>query len=287
MSQSIPYNTTSPTVTVYVMDAAGQPATGATLTAKYRRDKGALADATSVTEVDATEMAGVYDVVLPDAAALVGASEIEVTVKGADVVQAAGRETVTLGPLVATEEAAMLLERPQGDTQAISFTWPVSGATITATRSIDGGASAAVTGAITQATDLGDEHWYELAFNAADRPATTGEVVYTLTDGTNTRYLRLRVLVGGATSSGSDSTALSGAVNDGNPNTLSFVANITGLGSEASVVHRALVFTSGNLQADVRRITAYDRTTGRITVGDALLAAPANGDTFLIVGYVR
>lgn len=86
---------------------------------------------------------------------------------------------------------APTVERIVGDTDAIRFTWPVSGATITGEVSKAGGSYSAVTGAITQRADEGTTHWYQLAYNAADRQL--GSNRYKFTDGTYTYYVNLNI----------------------------------------------------------------------------------------------
>jgi hypothetical protein len=83
------------------------------------------------------------------------------------------------------------LERINGDTDAIRFTWPVNSATITGEVSKNGGSYAAVAGAITQRTTEAGVYWYQLAHNAADR--TLGSNRYKFTDGTRTRFVNLLV----------------------------------------------------------------------------------------------
>lgn len=83
------------------------------------------------------------------------------------------------------------IERVNGDTDAIRFTWPVDSATITGEVSKNGGSYAAVVGAITQRTTEAGVYWYQLAYNAGDR--TLGSVRYKFTDGTRTRFVNLLV----------------------------------------------------------------------------------------------
>jgi hypothetical protein len=85
------------------------------------------------------------------------------------------------------------VERSVTDTKPITFEWPVSGATITVTRSIDNASYVAAIGvAAFLRTRLG-KHYYTLSYNVADRPTTEGQVVYGLTDGEYTLDLVLRV----------------------------------------------------------------------------------------------
>jgi len=89
--------------------------------------------------------------------------------------------------------AAVTVERSISDTKAITFAWPVSGATITGTRSIDNAAYGAVTGAIAFLRTETGKHYYTIAYNVADRPSVEGQVRYKFIDGTYTRYVVLRV----------------------------------------------------------------------------------------------
>jgi hypothetical protein len=86
-----------------------------------------------------------------------------------------------------------VVERSVSDTNAITFSWPVSGATITGTRSLNNGSYAAVDGAIAFLRTETSKHYYTLAFDADDRPSVEGQVRYKFVDGTYTRYVVLRV----------------------------------------------------------------------------------------------
>ena len=85
------------------------------------------------------------------------------------------------------------VERSPNDTNPITFSWPVSGATITAEASLDNAAYGATVGAVTFLRTEGSLHYYSLAFNAADRPTAEGTARYELADGTYTQYVTLRV----------------------------------------------------------------------------------------------
>ena len=90
--------------------------------------------------------------------------------------------------------SAITVERSVSDTNSITFAWPVSGATITGTRSIDNATYGAVTGAIAFLRTETGKHYYTLAYNAADRPSAEGQVRYKLVDGIYTRYVVLRAV---------------------------------------------------------------------------------------------
>lgn len=85
------------------------------------------------------------------------------------------------------------MERSADDTKSITFSWPVSGATITGQKSIDSAAYSPVSGAISYLRQEGTKHYYSLAYNVNDRPSEEGTVRYAMTDGTYTKYFSLRV----------------------------------------------------------------------------------------------
>jgi hypothetical protein len=86
------------------------------------------------------------------------------------------------------------VERSVSDTNAITFSWPVSGASITGTASLNNGSYGAVAGAIAFLRTETGRHYYTLAYNVADRPAAEGQVRYKFIDGTYTGYVVLRTV---------------------------------------------------------------------------------------------
>jgi hypothetical protein len=117
-----------------------------------------------------------------------------------------GKPTSVLDSATATQidtiEAALTtlgsdsttVERSVSDTNAITFSWPVSGATITGTASLNNGSYGAVAGAIAFLRTETGRHYYTLAYNVADRPAAEGQVRYKFVDGTYTGYVVLRTV---------------------------------------------------------------------------------------------
>jgi hypothetical protein len=147
------------------------------------------------------------------------------------------------------------IDRPSSDTTSVTFSWPVSGATITSEVSIDNAAYVATVGVVTFLRTEGSLHYYALSFNASDRPAADGTARYKFTDGTFTQYLTLRFgdgtdSVGGGTGSaggGSDTiegvldTSLAGFVGSmGAPNTavMSVYEDGVNTGRKATVYNR-------------------------------------------------
>lgn len=115
---------------------------------------------------------------------------------GYDVLRVSGALSVLLSEqnLAQLAGASSIVERSPTDAKAIKFRFPVSGATITGTVSIDNAASfSAVTGAISFLHTVEGKHWYVLAYNAADRPTSEGTAHYKFTDGTNKAEIKLRV----------------------------------------------------------------------------------------------
>jgi hypothetical protein len=117
-------------------------------------------------------------------------------------------DTVSGGDSIST------IARALDDTEEIRFIFPTDGvAAALNTNSqvaVNETADAGVTGTITQLNDQAGLFVYQLAYNAADRPASgdEGYALYTFTDGTSTRYVRLvQQDVGGGGSSGSGTGA--------------------------------------------------------------------------------
>lgn len=76
--------------------------------------------------------------------------------------------------------------------------------------------------------------------------------------------------------------AANSSINDSDPTASSFVTNLS---NEVDDFYKnsVLTFTSGALNNQTRRISAYDGTTKEITLSPALTSAPGDGDTFTIV----
>ena len=211
--------------------------------------------------------------------------------------------------------SAVTVERSVSDTNSITFAWPVSGATITGTRSIDNATYGAVAGAIAFLRTETGKHYYTLAHNAADRPTAEGQVRYAFVDGTYTRYVVLRVataaldsadkdtlvdliwdepLTGAthnvATSSGKrlrQTTAfqqIDSTVIDASATTTTF---ITGLTPSVDDFYNdsMLVFTDGALAGQVRAIYDYIGASRTIILEEALTSVPVNGVAFAIVSF--
>lgn len=168
-------------------------------------------------EVDATNMPGWYEIGIPDAALDAG-NEVAIQLRGAtnmvpvniyielDTVdyQTAAFGANTVAPATATDVTDAVasltsfpssgpVERSPNDTKAIAFSWPVSGATITADVSLDNAAYAACTGTVSFLRTEGSSHYYSLSYHADDRPTAEGTARYQLDDGTYTQYFTLRV----------------------------------------------------------------------------------------------
>lgn len=89
--------------------------------------------------------------------------------------------------------APIIVERSIDDEKDITFSWPVSGATITVEKSVDNGAYSATAGSVSYLRQEGTRYYYVLAYNANDRLTEECVVRYKLTDGTNTKYFNLQI----------------------------------------------------------------------------------------------
>lgn len=108
-------------------------------------------------------------------------------------------DVIQSGVEASLSRIATILERTPDDTGVITFAWPVTDATITGTVSINNASYTPVEGEIAfLRTDAG-KHYYTLTHDAADRPVAAGSARYSLTDGTYTRYMVLRVVESGDT----------------------------------------------------------------------------------------
>lgn len=87
------------------------------------------------------------------------------------------------------------VERSIADTRPLTFSWPVDGAAIAGTVSIDNGEYQAVIGDLEFLRTESGIHYYTLAYDADDRPTAEGTARYAFTDGTYTRYVVLRIAV--------------------------------------------------------------------------------------------
>ena len=112
-------------------------------------------------------------------------------------------ETAQSSAIIAEIEDAVMINvsplnvavvRDDTDETPIRFVWPTDDATITVRRSINAGAYEAASGTVSFFRTEGNEHWYILAYNAADRAA--GIVRYEFTDGVVTRFVSLNVVEG-------------------------------------------------------------------------------------------
>ena len=99
----------------------------------------------------------------------------------------------TVGTLITYLNNATIVSRSTNDANAITFSWPVSGATITGTVSLNTANYVNVTGAISYSRTEGSKYYYKIAYNSADRTSAEGTARYAFTDGTYTRYATLRI----------------------------------------------------------------------------------------------
>ena len=71
-------------------------------------------------------------------------------------------------------------------------------------------------------------------------------------------------------------------VTDGSNSASSFKTDLTET-TDSYWVDALILFTSGNLAGQVKKVTAYDGTTKFISVGSSFTGTPSSGDRFLLV----
>ena len=99
----------------------------------------------------------------------------------------------TVGTLITYLNNPTIVSRSTNDANPITFSWPVLGATITGTVSLNTANYVNVTGAISYSRTEGSKYYYKIAHNSADRTTAEGTARYAFTDGTYTRYATLRI----------------------------------------------------------------------------------------------
>ncbi len=121
-----------------------------------------------------------------------------------------GSSSVILG-------SANTITRNINESIPIQFTWPSASATITATVELGTASAVACQGAVSFVrTDSAGKHWYQLAYDADDRPAVSGLARYVFTDGTSyfTVPVQFTEVASGA-GSGTGARTVTINVNDG------------------------------------------------------------------------
>jgi hypothetical protein len=197
--------------TLVLKDADSTP------TVAVRKNGASVGDSVTITKRSATT--GIYDCeynpagevegdsfTLEESATVTGTTTSSATYTQSWNVRAIRTGAVELDSATATQidtiESALTtlgsdsttVERSVSDTNAITFSWPVSGATITGTASLNNGSYGAVAGAIAFLRTETGRHYYTLAYNVADRTAAEGQVRYKFVDGTYTGYVVLRTV---------------------------------------------------------------------------------------------
>lgn len=81
--------------------------------------------------------------------------------------------------------------------------------------------------------------------------------------------------------------SVGGIVDDASPAAIGFTADEGLSDIDGFYEKQALVFTSGSLKGLVRKVESYVGETRTITLNEALPIAPANGDTFRLMGRIE
>jgi hypothetical protein len=229
-------------------------------------------------EVDSTNMKGIYELQLADARfAVSGAKSLLVSISGA----AGAAETDFVIPLVDKDPYTASTDQT-GDSYAVvahadyGNAKLVRSATPANTLAVD--ADHLVGVPTTQKVDVETIKTKGVTVDAGGTtfPASVGTSTYAGDDTAGTTELLTRI----------PDALITGTVNDAGASTTAF---ITDLASAVDDFYSGsvLVFTSGVLTGQARRISNYDQATKTITVTPALTSAPANGVTFCIIGRIE
>lgn len=187
------------------------------------------------------------------------------------------------------------VQRSLDDDKPITFAWPVSGATITGTVSLDNGSYAAVQGAIAFLRTEDGKHFYTLAFDADDRPTEEGTARYKFVDGTYTRYVVLQTVVqssgGGGGSVTVDADAVVNALLAQGPTLYTaltadetilriadeYVQEFAGLGDLSGRDNIAFALKTRKTDADTAALIYLTEDGGLTRVNGAAYVTTANG----------
>lgn len=174
---------------------------------------------------------------------------------------------------------------------------PVNTATVTLNVYNPSGSKVVTAQAMTYITDSNGLYYYNYTI-----PATIGVYVYDTTasysgqSGYSSHTFHVAQFAEDITSIKSTITTLSAnmdillgafisassTVNDAGATTTSFITNLTNA-TDNFYKNAVLTFTSGTLNGQTRRISAYSGSTKTITLSPALTSVPANGSAFTIV----
>jgi len=192
----------------------------------------------------------------------------------------------TVGTLITYLNNATIVSRSTNDANAITFSWPVSGATITGTVSLNTANYVNVTGAISYSRTEGSKYYYKIAHNSADRTSAEGTARYAFTDGTYTRYATLRIT--GSSSQSSLNTlddyvdtevaaikAKTDQLTFTTPNQVDSNALSGGAGLSASATRAALGMTSANLDAQIATLATPTNITSAAGIAVTSIATDA------------
>jgi len=205
MELNIPAGTTSKRIAVFIQDSAAGDGSGKTglvfntsgLACYYWREDEGNANATAVTlatatrgsftssgfkEKDATNQPGMYEFGIPDAALAAGAGWVAIMFTGSTpgIVPRIVMIQLTPLPVFAKNTALAAFTFPLCDSSGVA----VTGATVTAKRSIDGGALGACANSVTEIS-LGV---YKISLEASDLNGTTIELLFTASGAVDVNY---------------------------------------------------------------------------------------------------
>ncbi len=326
MKLKIKQGTTSKLVRVFAQDSAATDGSGKTgiaynaagLTAYYLPEGDAAATAITLysgtvgtystgcwSEVDSTNMPGIYEIGLPDAA-------IDATSEGSVIVMLKG--AADMAPILIEIELDAIDYR-NGSSAGLSnldaaistrSTFDQSTQTVT-TDSASRTASQADVSALATASSIAalndfDPATQTVTTDAASRTASQADVSALATSASIAALNNLSAVqvenavwdasISSHNSAGSTGKALKqlkegvisqdGSVDDASATATSFVSNLTEA-VDGFFHDKVIVFVSGSLSGQARHIETYNGTTKAITVSQAFTSAPSDADEFLIL----
>lgn len=301
---SILAGTTSKRLKVFIQDSSvttGAGLTGlvfntASLTGYYIREGDASATAITLATatlgtwasggfivVDGTNMPGLYELDIPNAAIAAGAKSVVIMLKGAtnmspcviEIELTANDNQVALpanSSLLSIDASGRVdAIKIAGTTQTAGDLVGILGALNTAASSGDPGTTTTLVAYLKQLINTLEGSAGIPTFPAAAAPANTVSIAEAL------NYIVSRLLVGIAI----------GTVNDAAATTTSCILD-SGMSSvNDNYRNQSITFTSGTLNKVTRRITSYVGATRTATWDPALPSAPANGVSVEILGFIR
>lgn len=168
----------------------------------------------------------------------------------------------------------------------IQFTWPSASATITATVELGTASAVSCQGAVSFVrTDTAGLHWYQLAYDADDRPTTSGLARYVFTDGSSEFTVPVQFTEVASGGGGGISLPFAGAVADRVEGT-----KLQAFFNENTPISIAVVDSSGNavtVTGRTLRVSIEDKKgVDKLIIADGLITKSGSTVTFTVTTAV-